>query len=483
MSSKVQSCKNGSMDHLLREGRIVAKSNVDLTPEIISMLGSVHGTYLENNGIIVIGRDYRRDCRMLKRAYTAGAMSTGIDILDLHVAPLPLVEFCIRRFGASGGVYFTSGHAQFDEISMRFFNSLGIELPKNEMDKISSIWEKKAIKRVPPANVGKLSTIPHTESVYQKAVPGFIDKSVIKGKKMVLDCSYGPSGEISPTLFSNLDIEIISLNTFVPNEIQTTIPNYHSIKQISNIIKASSAELGVVMDVDGSRALYLDETGSIADFDQILAIFLLYEKSIKNNRQSPVILSQSPSSIIPKICADCEQQFFEVDNTPGVISEKIKEYRAIFGASNTGKFYFAEYGPFSDANLTTLKLLEIMGETGMPLSKLTRETPKTIKGFKDMTINAEVLDELFNIFDVNKKKSSYTVIDALYGIKVIFEPGSWVLLKPSLHRDAIELSAESPNKETINEMIKEMERILLAEEEKIASAKEKLTGVSATKMI
>ncbi len=463
-----------SIENLLREGRILGKSNVDLIPEVISMLGAVHGTYLENNGIIVIGRDYRRDCRMLKRAYTAGVMSTGIDILDLHVAPLPLVEFCIRRFGASGGVYFTSGHARYEEVSIRFFNSLGIELPKNEMDKMSSIWEKKAIKRVTPARVGKLSTIPHTESVYQKAVPGFIDKNLIKGKKMVLDCSYGPSGEITPTLLSNLDVEIISLNTFVPNDVQTTIPNYHSIKQISNIVKASSYDLGVVMDVDGSRAIYLDETGSIADYDQILAVFLMYEKSIKNNRQSPIILSQSHSSIIPKICAEYEQEYFDVDNTPGVISEKIKEHRAIFGASDTGKFYFAEYGPFSDANLTTLKLLEIMGETGMPLSKLLRETPKSIKGFKDITISAEVLGGLFNIFDPNSKKSGFTIVDALYGIKVIFEPGSWVLLKPSLHRDAIELSAESSNKETVNEMIKEMERLLLAEEEK-------LTGATAAK--
>ncbi|NMC05848.1 MAG: hypothetical protein GYA24_11580 [Candidatus Lokiarchaeota archaeon] len=436
------------------------------------MLGAVHGTYLENNGILVIGRDYRRDCRMLKRAFTAGAVSAGIDILDLHVAPLPLVQFCIRRFGASGGCYFTSGHASYEEVSIRFFNSLGIELPKNEMDRISTIWEKKTIKRVPPARVGKLSTIPHTQSVYEKAVPGFIDKNLIKGKKMVLDCSYGPAGEISPTLLSNLDIEIISLNTFVPNEIQTTIPNYHSIKQISNIIKASSADLGVVMDVDGSRAIFLDETGSIADYDQILAVLLLYEKSIKNNRQSPIILSHSHSSIIPKICAEYEQQYFEVDNTPGVISEKIKEHRAIFGASDTGKFYFSEYGPFSDANLTTLKILEIMGETGMPLSKLLRETPKTIKAFKDITIKPEIISEIFNIF--NNKNSGYAIVDALYGLKVVFEPGSWVLLKPALHRDAIELSAESTNKETINDMIREVERILLSEEEK-------LVGVATSK--
>lgn len=461
-----------SLDNLFVEGRILGKSNVDLTPEAVCILGAVYGTYMENNGIIVIGRDYRRDSRMLKRAFTSGAMSTGIDILDLHVATLPLVQFCIRRFGASGGVYITSGHHRYEDLSIRFFNSFGIELARNEMDRIQSITEEQSVKRVAPDKVGKLSTIPHTQSVYQKAVPGFIDKNIITGKKIVLDCSFGPSGEITPVLLSNLDEDIISLNTFVPNEIKNTIPNYGTIKQISNIVKASSADIGVVMDVDGSRAIYLDETGSIADFDQILAIFLIYEKSVRNNRQSPIILSSSHSSIIQDICTEYEQQFYQVENTPGMISEKIKEYRAIFGASDTGKFYFAEYGPFCDANLTTLKLLEIMGETGMSFSKLLRETPKTIKGFKDISLNGEVLNNLFYIFYPIDRKYNFTVTDTLYGIKAVFEPGSWVLVKPSLHRDAVELFAESPNKETISEMIDEIENILTTEEEKLADTKE-----------
>nr|MDO8119468.1 hypothetical protein [Candidatus Sigynarchaeota archaeon] len=460
-----------TIDKLLVEGRILAKSNVELTPEIISVLGAVHGTFLENKGIIVIGRDYRSDCRMLKRAYTAGAMSTGIDLLDLHVAPLPLLQFCIRRFGASGGVYFTSGHARFEDTGIRFFNSLGIEFPDSEMKRLMSIWEKKSIKRVPPNNVGKLSTIPHTQSVYQKAVPAFIEKKLVQGKKMVLDCSYGPAGEISPTLLSNLNIEIIALNTFIPSDITTIIPNYHSIKELSGIVRVSGADLGVVMDVDGSRAIYVDETGAIVDTDQLMALFLLYERSIKANRHSPVIITESFSKIIQDICEEFNQEYIIAPKTPGTISQKIKEHRAIFGASDTGKFYFADYGPFSDANLITLKILEIMGETGMPLSKLVRETPKTIKSFKDITISETVLQNLFNIFNPVDKKYNFTIIDSLYGIKILFEPKSWILIKPALHRDAIELYAESPKKEMVTDMMKEIENVLVLEERKSINAK------------
>ncbi|MHA1371051.1 MAG: hypothetical protein ACTSRA_15220 [Promethearchaeota archaeon] len=165
-----------SLKDLIINGRVLAKSNIDLTPEMVSILGAIHGTLLENNGIIVIARDYRLDCRMLKRAYTSGAMSTGIDLLDLHAAPLPLLQFCIRRFGASGGVYFTSGHASYENTGIRFFNSMGIEFSIQEIKRLIAIWEKKSVKRVKPNDIGRISTIPHTAK--QKSRVGLLVRAL-----------------------------------------------------------------------------------------------------------------------------------------------------------------------------------------------------------------------------------------------------------------------------------------------------------------
>jgi len=298
---------------------------------------------------------------------------------------------------------------------------------------------------------------------------GFPPSRIPPSKKVVLDCSYGPSGEISPTLLSGLDIQIIALNTFVPNVINKTIPSYESIKEISGIVKASGADLGVAMDVDGSRAIYFDETGEIADFNQLIAMFLLYEKSIKNNRQSSIVVVDSCSNIIYDLGKELDQEVHTIYNDPGQISAKIKEHRAIFGASDTGKFYFAEYGPFSDANLTTLKILEIMGETGMRFSTLLRETPKTVKDFKDIPLHPEIIGNLHSIFNPMEKRQDFSIIDVLYGIKVVFEPGNWILVKPSLHRDAVELYAEAESRQNAVDMINEVEGVLLLEEEKYLS--------------
>ena len=95
-----------NLDDLTFNGRIVAKANYVFTPEISCSLGSIHGSLFNQTESLVIGRDYHNDSRMLKRAYTSGVMSTGVNLLNLGDCTFPMLQFTIRRFGASGGVLF-----------------------------------------------------------------------------------------------------------------------------------------------------------------------------------------------------------------------------------------------------------------------------------------------------------------------------------------------------------------------------------------
>lgn len=93
-----------NLNKLYKNGRIIGRANYIFTPEIASSIGSIHGSTFKVDETIVIGRDYHNDSRMLKRGYTSGVMSTGVNLLNLSDCTYPLLQFTIRRFGASGGV-------------------------------------------------------------------------------------------------------------------------------------------------------------------------------------------------------------------------------------------------------------------------------------------------------------------------------------------------------------------------------------------
>jgi mannose-1-phosphate guanylyltransferase/phosphomannomutase len=74
-----------NLDELNKNGRIVGRANYIFTPEIASSIGSIHGSSFQLDETIVIGRDYHNDSRMLKRGYTSGVMSTGVNVLNLSI--------------------------------------------------------------------------------------------------------------------------------------------------------------------------------------------------------------------------------------------------------------------------------------------------------------------------------------------------------------------------------------------------------------
>ncbi|MHA1731574.1 MAG: hypothetical protein ACTSU5_06505 [Promethearchaeota archaeon] len=452
-----------NLSRVLVKDRIVGKANQELTPEVATVLGGIHGTYLNNTGIIVIGRDYRLDSRMLKRAYTSGAMSTGIDLLDLHAAPLPLLQFCVRRFGASGGVYFSSGHSLKGDTGIRFFDSGGIEYSHDDVVALADMYDHpRNIKRVDPPDVGQLSPIPHTVDIYSKALPQFIDRKKVASAnlKVVVDCSYGPTGEIAPALLGMVNVDVIALNTFIQRSKMAVFPNLKSIRAVANIVTAAGADLGVVFDVDGSRGIIFDETGNVINFEDLAMLFISRDEGLQKAKSNPVITTQSSSKIIDEFCSVEKFDVVRTDNTPGNISRKIREERACFGASDTQKFYFPSYGPFADGTFTLLKLLDILADNGEPLSVLCRSLPKTIQSRKMLTIDRDLAENIhqFILDKIHQQQLEY--IDDLLGIKVILGPGKWVSISPALHRDALELVAEAPDPRNNEELIEFAENLV-----------------------
>lgn len=460
------------LTEIIDKGRIIARANYILTPELAAKIGAAHGTYLKKNGykVIVAARDYFNNSRMLKRAYISGMMSTGINILNLHYAPVPLLQFCIRRFGADGGVYLSSGHVYEGDTGIRFYDTSGIEFQVSHLQHINQIFIKDKIKRVDPLNIGTISDITQTFDVYKGAIPQFVNRNSIKeaNLKVVVDCSYGPTGDITPEILNSLNVGVIALNTYYRALSDRLFPDLDSIRDSSAIVKAADADLGVVFDSDGSRLLVFDETGTLVDFEDLIMLLISNDDYIQKNKESPIITTSCCSRIIDEFAKNYKFTIHRVVNLPGEISSKIRQERAIFGAADTFKFYFPIYGPFPDGTFTLLKLLEVLSKREESLSSLVRNFPKPIKVYRSINVSKDVVYNFQQILKENLKSQNLLILDTLIGIKIIYKEGtpetefkaSWVMVRPSLHRNSMIITAETPDPETSEKLIQNIEEIL-----------------------
>ncbi len=452
-----------NLNELKKNGRIIGKANYIFTPEIASSIGSIHGSLFTQNESIVMGRDYHNDSLMLKRAYTSGLMSTGIDLLNLSDCTFPLLQFTIRRFGASGGVYISGGHLYSEDVGIRFLDAGGIELPQSEIQRIIDSYNTypEHVRRVDPNEIGQITAIPQTEDIYIKSLQQFVDKKKIKeaNLKIVVDCSYGPTGKITPLLINEIGVEVIALNTHYRERSVSPVPSINTIRNTADIVKASNSHLGVCFDVDGSRLLVIDENGLEISFEELLMLFVTFDKRIQNSRANTIITTPSISPVAREFIENSGFPTKQVENYPGEISRQIREERACFAAADTLKFCFPEFAPFSDGNFILLKILEIMTTQKDLLSSLTRGFPKGIKINKTVPITSEVIDNIHNRLREVVEENGFKYHDIINELKVVNDDG-YVLIKVALHRNAILLSAESEDKNKAQKMIDDLEKII-----------------------
>ena len=451
------------LSELNKNGRIIGRANYIFTPEISSSIGSIHGTIFNQNESIVMGRDYHNDSRMLKRAYTSGLMSTGINLLNLSDCTFPLLQFTIRRFGASGGVYISGGHLYSEDVGIRFLDAGGIEVSQNEIQRIIDSFNTypRQVRRVDPNEIGQITAIPQTADIYIKSLQQFVDKKKIKKAdlKIVVDCSYGPTGKLTPLLINDIGVEVIALNTHYRERSSSPVPSIKTIRNTADIVKASNSHLGVCFDVDGSRILVVDENGIEICYEDLLMLFVSYDKRIQNSKGNTIITTPSIPPVVKKFIEDGGVPIKQVENYPGEISRHIREERACFAAADTLKFSFPEFAPFSDGNFILLKILEIMTNQDDLLSSLTKGFPKGTKINKTIPISPDLLDNIHNRLREVAEETGYQYHDIINELKVVDNNG-YALIKVALHRNAIILSAESEHKEDAQKMIDKLEKII-----------------------
>jgi len=452
-----------NLDELNKNGRIVGRANYIFTPEIASSIGSIHGSSFKIDESVVIGRDYHNDSRMLKRGYTSGIMSTGINVLNLSDCPFPLLEFTIRRFGASGGAYFSGGHLYSEDVGVRFADAGGIELAPLEIKKIIESYNTypKEIRRVDPRRIGRIIAIPQTQDVYIKSLEQFVNKKQIRDAnlKIVIDCSFSPTGKITPLLINEVGVEVIALNTHYRERSIVPVPSINTIKNTADIVKASNSHLGVCFDVDGSRILVVDENGLEISFEDLLMFFVAYDQRINNSKNSTIIITPSVSTVVKNFIEENGHPIKLVENYPGELSRQIRQERACFAAADSLKFYFPNYSPFSDGNYTLLKILEIMSIQNDLISSLTKGFPKGIKVNKSIPVSAETIEIIHNrlIEFVDEHDLKYQ--DIINEVKII-DDDVYVNIKVALNRNAILLSAESENRSKSEKMIIKLSKII-----------------------
>lgn len=348
-----------------------------MTTEIAMQLGRAAAYIFKKDNTrrhrIVIGKDTRLSGYMIENALVAGICSMGVDVLLVGPLPTPGIAFITSSMRADAGVVISASHNPYQDNGIKFFSADGFKLPDATELEIEKLIFGNEIDSLRPVadEVGKAFRMDDAGGRYivflKNSFPQNLD---LNGLKIVLDCANGAAYKVAPAVLEELGAEVITLGV-KPNgsNINAGCGSLYP-EALAKAVKEHGAHLGMALDGDADRVIFVDEQGQEVDGDQIMAICsldMMKQGKLAHNTLVSTVMSNMGLDIALR---NAGGQVVKTAVGDRYVVEEMRRGGYNLGGEQSGHMIFLDYNSTGDGMVSALQLLAIMQRTGKPLSEL-----------------------------------------------------------------------------------------------------------------
>lgn len=442
-------------EHIFRQYDIRGVAERDLTDEVVTLLGKAFGTVAIQKGSskVLVGRDNRLSSGRLRDALVKGLMSAGCDVMDIGLVVTPVLYFARVYFGTDAAVMITGSHNPPAEngfkIALGAGTIYGDDIQKlKELMLAGELWN----------GSGSLEII----KVISPYLNMLIEKIQLGPRKLkvVVDCGNGTAALFAEKILKNWGCDVIPLYC----DSDGSFPNHHpdpvktaNLKELRKAVLEERADLGIAFDGDADRIGVVDETGNIVWGDILMCLYWS-EIMPKHPGAEAIIEVKCSQTLVDEVERLGGKPFF-YKTGHSLIKAKMKEVGAVFTGEMSGHIFFAdEFYGFDDAFYAAGRLLRILSNSDVPLSKMLLRLPKYYS-----TAETRVTCPDRNKFEVvsglaERFKREYPVVD-VDGARVLFGDG-WGLVRASNTQPVLVARCEAKTKEGVQRICSIMKEAL-----------------------
>ncbi len=322
---------------------------------------------------IVIGKDTRVSGYMLESALTSGICSMGVDVLLVGPMPTPAVAFLTRSLRADAGVMISASHNPYQDNGIKFFSNDGFKLPDDMEARIEQLIVSNEISHLRPTAdaIGKAFRIDDAEGRYIEFVKRSLPKDLdFQGMHLVVDCAHGAAYKVAPKVLRELGAKVEAIGVQPDGmNINAGCGAVHP-ELLQKAVQEHGAHIGIALDGDADRAMFVCEKGKVIDGDYIMAALGL--DLHRQGRLAKQTLVGTVMSNFGLELALSKAGIMLVRTTVGdrYLLERMLTDGYNFGGEQSGHFIFLDHNTTGDGLISALQVLSLMKRTQKPLSEL-----------------------------------------------------------------------------------------------------------------
>jgi phosphoglucosamine mutase len=240
----------------------------------VGMAAGFHFRHGRHRNRVLIGKDTRLSGYLLEPALTAGFISMGMDVILVGPMPTPAIAMLTRSMRCDLGVMLSASHNPFEDNGIKLFGPDGYKLS----DKVERAIEGHVANGIgsklsAASELGRARRLEDVQGRYTEFVKHTFPKGLtLAGLRVVIDCANGAAYKVAPEVLWELGAEVFPIGV-TPDGINinqkcgSTAP-----EAMCDAVSEYRADFGIALDGDADRALIADETGTLIDGDQLMAL-------------------------------------------------------------------------------------------------------------------------------------------------------------------------------------------------------------------
>ncbi|WP_298358720.1 phosphoglucosamine mutase [uncultured Litoreibacter sp.] len=347
-----------------------------MTAELALKLGAAAGRYFRQDGNehrVVIGKDTRLSGYMLENALTAGLTSTGMNVFLLGPMPTPAIGLLTKSMRADLGVMISASHNPHYDNGIKFFGPDGFKLSDAAEHEIEALLDGDILP-AQPQNIGRAKRIDDARGRYvERAKATFPSGLRLDGLKVVIDCANGAAYKAAPEVLWELGAEVIPVGVS---------PNGFNINEgcgstntslAAETVVAHGADVGICLDGDADRVMVLDETGQVADGDQLMALLATRWHEAGLLKGGALVATVMSNLGLER---HMEAQGLRLERTnvgDRYVVAAMREKGYNLGGEQSGHIVMTDHSTTGDGLMAGLQFLAAMVQTGQAASTLVRQ--------------------------------------------------------------------------------------------------------------
>ena len=426
--------------HLFGRHGVSGLANVDITPELAVRVAMAYATTLKKGAVVTTSRDSSRAGRALKRAVMIGLNAAGVDVSDLEIATVPVTRFQVRATQGQGGLTVRLDDDDPQSVNIRFFDADGLDIDETTQRKIERLFYREDFRRSMAGEIGDIGFPARALERYADALMATVDTNAIAAAefKVVLDYAYGSASFVMPNVLSKLGADVLAVNPYAATAGATAFDRDTHAARVADLVKASGAHLGAVIDAPGEHLTLVDDTGRVLANDEALhAILQLVTADAPGTKVAvPVAASRS----IEELCERNEAELVWTKLSTPHLMEVASEGGVTFAASQEGGYIIPDFLPAYDAAATLVHLLDRLARRGVRLSKIVSQVPPVHMAHERVVTPWEQKGTVMRTLVERLPDRETILVD---GVKVIHDEG-WALVLPDPDDPITHIWAEGP---------------------------------------